>query len=54
MDMLKKYLEPREKSELIAIIQHMVRQEPDALTHKAAWSSGEKHKALLAALERTN
>lgn len=29
MDMLKKYLEPREKSELIAIIQHMVRQEPE-------------------------
>ncbi len=26
----------------------------DALTHKAAWSSGEKYKALLAALERTN
>jgi hypothetical protein len=26
----------------------------DALTHKAAWSSSEKYKALLAALERTN
>ena len=26
----------------------------DALTHKEAWSSGEKYKALLAALERTN
>jgi len=26
----------------------------DALTHKAAWSSGEKYKALLAALERTS
>jgi hypothetical protein len=26
----------------------------DALTHKAAWSSGEKYKALLAALERIN
>lgn len=26
----------------------------DAFTHKAAWSSGEKYKALLAALERTN
>ena len=26
----------------------------DALTHKAAWSSGEKYKALLAALERTD
>lgn len=28
MDMLKKDLEPREKSELIAIIQHMLRLEP--------------------------
>ena len=26
----------------------------DALTHKAAWSSDEKYKDLLAALERTN
>ncbi len=26
----------------------------DALTHKSAWSSGEKYKALLVALERTN
>lgn len=26
----------------------------DALTHKAAWSSGEKYKVLLTALERTN
>jgi len=26
----------------------------DARTHKAAWSSGEKYKSLLAALERTN
>ena len=26
----------------------------DALTHKAAWSSGEKYKALLVAFERTN
>ncbi len=26
----------------------------DALTHKAAWSSGERYEALLAALERTN
>jgi len=26
----------------------------DALTHKAAWSNGEKYKALLAALERTD
>ena len=29
MDMLKKNLEQREKPELIAIIQHMLRQEPD-------------------------
>ena len=29
MDTLKKNLEQREKSELIAIIQHMLRQEPD-------------------------
>ncbi len=29
MDMLKKNLEPREKSELIAIIQHMLRLEPE-------------------------
>jgi len=26
----------------------------DALTHKAAWSSGERYETLLAALERTN
>ena len=29
MDTLKKNLEQREKAELIAIIQHMLRQEPD-------------------------
>ncbi len=29
MDMLKKKLEQREKSELIAIVQHMLRQEPE-------------------------
>ena len=29
MDMLKKSLEQREKAELIAVIQHMLRQEPD-------------------------
>ncbi len=29
MDMLKKTLEQREQPELIAIIQHMLRQEPD-------------------------
>jgi DNA-binding protein HU-beta len=44
MDTLKKTLQQREKPELVAIIQHMLRQEPESWVFK--FNPGQRLRAL--------